>query len=68
MIYELEDTSKVESLFADWEITLIYSCIQKVMGKVFVDEMPSWMKETPISEYDEDFIKIMDFFIMTQIL
>ena len=38
MIYELEDTSKVESLFADWEITLIYSCIQKVMGKVFVTD------------------------------
>ena len=38
MIYELEDTSKVDSLFADWEITLIYSCIQKVMGKVFVTD------------------------------
>lgn len=38
MIYELEDTSKVESLFAGWEITLIYSCIQKVMGKVFVTD------------------------------
>ena len=38
MIYELEDTSKVESLFAGWEITLIYSCLQKVMGKVFVTD------------------------------
>ena len=38
MIYELEDTSKVESLFSGWDITLIYSCIQKVMGKVFVTD------------------------------
>lgn len=38
MIYELEDTSKVEELFAGWEITLIYSCLQKVMGKVFVTD------------------------------
>lgn len=38
MIYELEDTSKVENLFAGWEITLIYSCVQKVMGKVFVTD------------------------------
>ncbi|WP_034451016.1 GNAT family N-acetyltransferase [Butyrivibrio sp. AE2032] len=38
MVFELEDTSKVESLFAGWEITLIYSCIQKVMGKVYVTD------------------------------
>ena len=38
MIYELEDTSKVEKLFAGWEITLIYSCLQKVMGKVYVTD------------------------------
>ena len=38
MVFELEDTSKVESLFAGWDITLIYSCIQKVMGKVYVTD------------------------------
>ena len=38
MVFELEDTSKVESLFAGLEITLIYSCVQKVMGKVFVTD------------------------------
>ena len=38
MIYELEDTSKVESLFEGWEITLIYSCLQKVMGTVYVTD------------------------------
>ena len=38
MIYELEDTSKVEQLFEGWEITLIYSCLQKVMGTVYVTD------------------------------
>ena len=38
MICELEDTSKVESLFEGWNETLIRSCLQKVMGKVFVTD------------------------------
>ena len=36
MVYELDDTSKVKGLFEGWQETLIYSCIQKVMGKVLV--------------------------------
>lgn len=36
MIYKLEDTSKVERLFEGWEETLIYSCIQNVMGDIYV--------------------------------
>ena len=39
MIYELEDTSKVEKIFEGWEETLIYSALQKVMGKVFVTDL-----------------------------
>ena len=39
MIFELEDTSKAESLFAGWEETLIYSCIEKVMGKILVTDI-----------------------------
>ncbi len=39
MIYELEDTSIVKHLFEDWEETLIYSCMQKVMGKIFVTNL-----------------------------
>lgn len=39
MIYELKDTSKVEALFSGWEETLIYSCLQGVMGKVFVTSL-----------------------------
>lgn len=38
MIYELTDTSLVEELFAGWEETLIYSCLQKVMGKIYVTD------------------------------
>ena len=51
MIYELEDTSKVESLFADWEITLIYSCLQKVMGKVFVTDTENQSRQWHSSEF-----------------
>lgn len=38
MIYELEDTSKVRDIFEGWQETLIYSCLQKVMGKIFVTD------------------------------
>lgn len=38
MIYELNDTSKAASLFEGWEETLIYSCLQKVMGKIYVTD------------------------------
>ena len=41
MIYELTDTSKVAGLFEDWEETLIYSCLQKVMGKIYVTDLES---------------------------
>lgn len=39
MIYEINDTSKVKSLFDGWEETLIYSCLQKVMGKIYVTDL-----------------------------
>ena len=38
MIYELEDTSLASGLFDGWQETLIWSCLQKVMGKVFVTD------------------------------
>ena len=37
-IFELEDTSKAEPLFEGWEETLIYSCLQKVMGRIYVTD------------------------------
>ena len=45
MIYELSEINEnVKSLFEGWEETLIYSCLQKVMGKILVTD-----KENPES-------------------
>ena len=38
MVVELKDTSKVKELFEGWQETLIYSCIQKVMGRIYVTD------------------------------
>ena len=38
MVAVLNDTSKVKDLFAGWQETLIYSCVQKVMGKIYVTD------------------------------
>ena len=38
MIYELEDTACAKHLFGNWEETMIYSCVQKTMGKLFAAE------------------------------
>lgn len=39
MIYEINNPEKTSSLFADWEETLIWSCLQGVMGKVYADDV-----------------------------
>lgn len=39
VIYELKDKSKVKELFAGWQETLIYSCLQNVMGKIYVTDL-----------------------------
>lgn len=36
MIYKLENTDTAAGLFADWKETIIWSCIQKVMGEIYV--------------------------------
>lgn len=38
MIYDLKDTAKAARLFEGWEETIIYSCLQGVMGKVLVTD------------------------------
>jgi len=38
-IYELDDTSKVKHIFDGWNETLIFSCVQKVMGKIYVTDL-----------------------------
>jgi len=39
MVYELADTAKVTALFEGWSDTLIWSCLQKVMGKIYVTDL-----------------------------
>lgn len=39
MIIKITDTKKVESLFGEWKETLIWSCLQKVMGEVYADSV-----------------------------
>ena len=38
MIYELDDTSKA-TFFEGWQESMILSCLQKVMGKLFVTDL-----------------------------
>lgn len=38
MVKELDDTSKVKDLFEGWQETLIWSCLQKVMGRIYVTD------------------------------
>ncbi len=55
MVYDLRDTSKVTHLFEGWQETLIYSCLQNVMGRVCVTDL-----ENPVSA--AAFVGCFDFF------
>ena len=39
MIFELKQTKKAAELFEGWEETLIWSCLQGVMGSLYVDSL-----------------------------
>lgn len=39
MIYELKNLAKVNAIFEDWHETLIYSCLQNVMGHIYVTDL-----------------------------
>ena len=39
MVYELADAEKATALFEGWSETLIWSCLQRVMGKIFVTDL-----------------------------
>ena len=43
MVYELNDTSKAEPIFARWEAldTGVLACLDKVMGKIYVTDSES---------------------------
>ena len=38
MIERLENTEAVKKLFDGWEETMIYSCMQGVMGDIYVTD------------------------------
>lgn len=38
MIYEIKNPDIVRPLFGDWEETMIWSCLQGVMGKIYADD------------------------------
>lgn len=38
MIYEIKDTRIASTLFGRWEETLIWSCLQGIMGKIYGDD------------------------------
>lgn len=39
MIYEITNPNIVRSMFGDWEETMIWSCLQSVMGKIYADDL-----------------------------
>ena len=39
MLFELENTLKIKALFTGWEETMIFSCLQKIMGKIYVTDL-----------------------------
>lgn len=44
MVEKLRSTKKAKALFGDWEETLILSCMQEIMGEIYVDN-----QENPLS-------------------
>ena len=41
MIVELEQAQKAEPLFDGWQETMVWSCLQGVMGKMYADSLES---------------------------
>ena len=39
MIYELIETGRGSALFADWQDSVVWSALQGVMGKIYVDSL-----------------------------
>lgn len=39
MIFELTTGEKAAPLFENWEETLIWSCLQGIMGKIYGDDL-----------------------------
>ena len=39
MIYEIKNNQNISALFGEWEETLIWSCLQGIMGKLYADDL-----------------------------
>lgn len=39
MVVKIEETEKVEKLFEGWQETLIWSCLQNMMGEIYTDSL-----------------------------
>ena len=39
MIYEIKNSQNISALFGKWEETLIWSCLQGIMGKLYADDL-----------------------------
>lgn len=39
MVFELKETEKAERVFEGWQETMIWSCLQKIMGKIYTDSL-----------------------------
>ncbi len=37
MVFAIEGTSEVKGIFSDWQETMVWSCLQGVMGKLYAD-------------------------------
>lgn len=49
MIRKVTDTEQVEKLFDGWEETMIWSCLQGVMGSIYADY--SGKSEEPVDSF-----------------
>lgn len=41
MVFEVKGTAKIKEIFADWQETMIWSCLQGVMGHLYADSVPA---------------------------
>lgn len=39
MIHQIQNTHLVQALFADWEETMIWSCLEGIMGQIYVTDL-----------------------------
>lgn len=44
MVYEVNDSASVQHILGGWEETLIWSCLQGIMGRIYVTDL-----DTPVS-------------------